>query len=497
MLWRSAVPRSLCMLISVALLCGLMEPSTTFAESQPLPETETGHSAEVIGPPASSENRAPSQHLDWESGRGRSYVIPAAEILTYIVLLNQYDRHFVEPREEYRTSGSTIRQHLTDSKWVIDNDQFKVNQFLHPYGGSVYYGLARSSGLSFWESFLYSTAGSFAWEIGGERTNPSINDMIATPIGGSFLGEALFRMASLVLETDEGRPGFFREITAAAISPPTGFNRLILGHRFDAVFPSYTPATFFRLEAGGTLTSSSHNVSSSVREHGAVGDLTLTYGLPGKQGYHYARPFDYFDFHITAVTANTLESLNTRGLLAGTTYASGNHTRGLWGLFGSYDYISPQVFRVSSTVLSLGTVWQTWLSDGMALQGTALGGAGYGAAGSIQRREERDYHYGLTPQALLALRLIFGNRAMIDFTGREYYVSRVLSPEGNGQENILRGDAAFTLRLFDRHGIALRYAVAQRNASYPNVEYRDQTVSTVSVMYVLLGASGFGAVDWR
>lgn len=361
----------------------------------------------------------------------------------------------------------------------------------------MYYGLARSSGLSFWESFLYSTAGSFAWEIAGERTNPSINDMIATPIGGSLLGEALFRMAGLVLETDDGRPGFVREAAAAAISPPTGFNRLVFGHRFDAVFPSYHPATFFRLEAGGTLTSSSHNVSSSVTEHGAVGDLTLTYGLPGKSGYHYSRPFDYFDFHVTAVTANTLESLNTRGLLLGTTYASGNDTRGLWGLFGSYDYISPQVFRVSSTALSLGTVWQTWLSDDIALQGTALGGAGYGAADSIQRKEERDYHYGMTPQALLALRLIFGNRVMIDFTGREYYVSRVLSPEGNGQENIMRGDAAFTLRIFDRHGIAVRYAVAQRNAGYPSVEYRNQTVSTVSLMYVLLGSSGFGAVEWR
>lgn len=497
MIRHLAAPRSVLGLLVCALIWSLIAPTTTIAEPGSPAVNETGRSTEFYGPPATTESAPPSQRLDWDSGRGRSYVIPAAEILTYIFLLNQYDRHFVEPREDYRTSGSTIRQHLTDSKWVIDNDQFKVNQFLHPYGGSVYYGLARSSGLSFWESFLYSTAGSFAWEIGGERTNPSINDMIATPIGGSFLGEALFRMASLVLEVDDGRPGFLREVAAAAISPPTGFNRLVFGRRFDAVFPSYKPATFFRLEAGGTLTSSSHNVASNVTEHGAVGDLTLTYGLPGKQGYHYARPFDYFDFHVTAVTANTLESLTTRGLLAGTTYASGNHTRGLWGLFGGYDYISPQVFRVSSTALSLGTVWQTWLSDGVALQGTALGGAGYGAAGSIQRREERDYHYGMTPQALLALRLIFGNRAMIDFTGREYYVSRVLSPEGNGQENIMRGDAAFTLRIFDRHGIAIRYAVAQRNASYPNVEYRDQTVSTVSLMYVLLGASGFGAVEWR
>src|SRR5262245_34796835 len=124
--------------------------------------------------------------LSWETGAGRSYVLPAGEILLYEFLLNLYDRNFVEPTDAYKTSWDTIKHNLTDSKWVIDDDQFKVNQFLHPYGGSVYYGLARSSGLNFWESFLYSAAGSFLWEIAGETTNPSINDMIATPIGGTF-----------------------------------------------------------------------------------------------------------------------------------------------------------------------------------------------------------------------------------------------------------------------------------------------------------------------
>jgi hypothetical protein len=227
-----------------------------------------------------------------------------------------------------------------------------------------------------------------------------------------------------------------------------------------------------------------------------VGDFTFTYGLPGKPGYGYTRPFDYFDFHVTAVTANTLESLNTRGLMLGRTYESGDATRGVWGLFGSFDYISPQVFRVSSTALSLGTTWQSWLSRMVALQGTALAGAGYGAAGSIQRTEERDYHYGATPQGLLALRLIFGDRAMIDLTGREYYVSSLLASE-QGEENMLRGEGSFTLRVIGQHGIALRYLVSHRDAHYPTVEYRDQTVETISLMYVLLGSSGFGAVEWR
>jgi uncharacterized protein DUF3943 len=456
----------------------------------------------LIGPvlPEEESNERPGtqkeQILNWETGAGRSYLIPGFEVLAYLFLLNQFDRHYTEPTSTYETNGDTFWHNLTDSKWVVDNDQFSVNQFLHPYSGSMYYGFARSAGLTFWESFLYSVGGSFLWEMGGETTQPSINDMIFTPIGGTFLGEPLFRMASLLLESDEGRPGFWRELGAAVISPPTGFNRLVFGNRFDTVLPSYQPATFMRLQVGGTLTSSSQNVASSITEHGAVGDFAFTYGLPGKPEYRYARPFDYFDFHATAVTANTVESVNTRGLLFGQTYASGGDRRGVWGLFGSYDYISPQVFRVSSTALSLGTVWQSWLSRSIALQGTALAGAGYGAAGSIQRSQDRDYHYGLTPQALLALRLIFGNRAMIDFTGREYYVSQVLATE-EGEENMLRADTSFTLRVFGQHGVSLRYVVSHRDANYPNIDYRNQTVGTLSLMYVFLGPSGFGAVEWR
>jgi len=181
----------------------------------------------------------------------------------------------------------------------------------------------------------------------------------------------------------------------------------------------------------------------------------------------------------------------------GTPYAFGETTRGAWGLFGSYDYISPQVFRASSVALSLGTIWQSWLSRSIALQGVALAGPGYGAAGSIQRIEERDYHYGTTGQGLLALRLIFGDRAMLDFTGREYYVSGLLSTEPHGQENILRGETSLTFRILGPHGVALRYTASHRDARYPNVEFRDQTVETISLMYVFLGKTGFGAVEWR
>ena len=127
-------------------------------------------------------------------------------------------------------------------------------------------------------------------------------------------------------------------------------------------------------------------MSPNVKEHGAVGDLTVSYGLPGKPGYSYPDPSIISTFTSPAVTANTVESLNTRGLLVGAAYESGDATRGIWGLYGSYDYISPQVFRVSTMALSLGTTWQTWLSQDHRTSGDRPGGPGYGAAGSIQRR---------------------------------------------------------------------------------------------------------------
>lgn len=486
-------------LLTGALTLALVTPGAGFAQEGPSPDARTSPAlpqAAPIGPPAPE---GPKQRLNWETGAGRSYVIPAGELIGYLVLLNQFDRHFVDPKDVYRTGTKSTWKNLTDSKWVIDTDPFATNQFLHPYGGSIYHGIARSTGLNFWESFGYAAAGSFLWEIGGETGAPSINDQITTPIAGSFLGEPLFRMASLLLESDGGRPGFWQELGAAVLSPPTGFNRLVFGNRFDAVFPSHNPAISTRFQLGTSVNTvlRGQGLVSRFKENEATADFQLAYGLPGKPGYSYTRPFDYFSFQATASSANTFENIITRGLLVGAPYAVGDSYRGVWGLYGTYDYIAPQVFRVSSTALSLGTTAQWWLSHSVALQGTALGGVGYGAAGTIHGSGERDYHYGATPQGLLELRLILGDRAMLNVTAHEYYVSGLGSTENRGSENIARGTASFTLRVYDQHAIALRYIASTRDAHYSDLPDRHQTVGTVTIGYTYLGGTGFGAVDWR
>ncbi len=168
----------------------------------------------------------------------------------------------------------------------------------------------------------------------------------------------------------------------------------------------------------------------------------------------------------------------------------------MWGIYGSYDYIAPQIFRVSTTALSLGTTAQWNLTHSVALQGTGLLGVGYGAAGTIHGVGERDYHYGATPQALLALRLILGERAAVDVSARDYFVSRVASTEDRGSENIARGEAAVTLRVFRNHAVAVRYNYSRREANYPDLGDRLQTRATFSIFYTLLNDRKFGAVQW-
>ncbi|MBZ5637193.1 MAG: DUF3943 domain-containing protein [Acidobacteriia bacterium] len=435
--------------------------------------------------------------LSWETGVGKSYVIPAFEIFGFDFLLNQADRHFIDA-EAYGSNLSTIRHNLS-TRWVVDTDPFSVNQFLHPVQGSMYHGFARSAGLGYWKSLGYTLAGSVLWEEAGENTTPSINDQIASGVGGTFLGEPLFRMASLTLEKGGAEPGFWRKLRAAITSPPTGFNRLAGGDRFDAVFPSHAPAVFTRVQLGGSRTAqvSEQGDTHTVKRVEATADYSMAYGLPGMPDYGYERPFDYFHFEFTASSANTFENIMSRGLLVGRSYAAGETYRGIWGLYGSYDYISPQIFRVSSNAVSIGTTAQWWLSRGVALQGTALGGIGYGAAGTIRGGGERDYHYGLTLQELVAFRFIFGGRVTLDATARHYYVSGIASTESRGSEYILRGDTALTVRVYHRHAFTLKYVTSRRNAHYPDLVDRYQTVGTVSLAYTHLGATRFGAVEWR
>jgi hypothetical protein len=453
----------------------------------------------------------------WGVGDARSFLIPGLEIPAYELLLNRFD-HYEEDEPTYPSPIDNFRVNLHRS-WVVDNDKFSTNQFLHPYSGSIYQGLARSAGLDFWQASAYTFAGSLLWEEAGENTAPSINDQIVTGIGGNFLGEPLFRMASLLLERDANEPRWWRELAAGMISPPTAFNRLAFGDRFSPVFSSNDPALYTRFDVGAnayTNYTSDVNVNAdpsappatqNLQRPRADANLVVAYGLPGKPDYSYDRPFDYFNFDLGLDTATGVESVFSRGLLYGTDYALGRNYRGIWGLYGLYDYAAPNIFRVSTTAGAVGTTGQWWLSRRMALQETALLGVGYAAGGVIHGdgvsrpgplgEGQRNYHYGVAPESVIALRFIFSDRAAIEATARGYYISKLGATETTGSETIERVDVALTVRVYGLHGIIVRYRISNRDGRYVGEPTSHQRVATVDVGYTLIGEDGLGAVDWR
>ncbi|HSN32498.1 MAG TPA: DUF3943 domain-containing protein [Ideonella sp.] len=425
--------------------------------------------------------------------------LPAWEIVGFQALVNRANRWFGSQPDDYRVSLPSIRRNLT-SDWGTDKDPFRINQLGHPYQGAIYQGFARSAGFDYWHSLAYTFAGSALWEIAGENTHPSRNDQVASGIGGSFLGEALYRMSSLVLERGGGLDPFWREVAAAAISPSAGFNRWALGARPGGAFSSHDAAYYSRLQFGysGSVKSDVGTSRRDVRRHEAQIDFAIDYGLPGRPGYDYARPFDYFAFQATASSANTIESVMTRGLLLGRPYGIGDAWRGVWGLYGSYDYIAPQTWRVSTTALAVGSTAQWWLGRTLSLQGTALAGLGYAAVGTTRGRiGERDYNYGVAPQALLALRLTDDDRTSLDLVAREYFVSNLASGTSGGRDNIVRGEASLSWRIAPRRALTLRLVANRRDARFTALGTTRQTQVTAGVFYSLIGQDRFGVVDWR
>lgn len=428
----------------------------------------------------------------------KNYFVPLLDIVAFDTLLNRFNYHFIEP-ETYKVSLTSIRRNAA-SRWVLDRDPFSINQFLHPYQGAMYHGFARSAGLNYWESLAYTFGASALWEVAGETTPPSRNDQISTGFGGTFLGEPLFRLASRVLERSDHLSGFWRELSAAVISPPTGFNRLAYGDRFRGVSPSRDPSSFTRIQFGMMGTASiQRTLTQAIARNEAVADFSSAYGLPGDSKYVYQRPFDYFNIQFTTSTGSRFENIFARGLLVGTTYGHGaDRHRGIWGVYGMYDYVAPQVFRVSSTALALGTTLERKLSGSGALQGSLLAGVGYGAGGGLGTENSNDYHFGVTPQLLADLRIIPTDRLAFDLTLRDYYVSRLASVKHQGSEHISRADALISVRLKGRHGASVRYIWSRRAASGAEPGQADivQSRGSFGLLYTYIHGTRFGAVDF-
>ena len=327
--------------------------------------------------------------------------------------------------------------------------------------------------------------------IAGETRVPVEKRSLATALA-DFLGEPSRR-------TGCGTIGFaapFWRKAAPSSSPAVDPIVSSTAAASKGVFPTRSPSFFTRAQVATWGRRRSEIFKQSFSPKQAVADFSIDYGLPKCELFKYRRPFDYFTLQFTMSSANASRTSSRAGCWSDGTMAR----RGPIAASGDSTDLrlrAPQVFRVSSTALGLGTTLQRRISGSSALQTSIIAGLGYGAAGTIHGTSTRDFHYGMTPQALVANRFIASNRVALEVTLRDYYVSSVAATEHNGTENILRADALFTYRFHTNQAMSVRYVWSQRNASYPDLGNVVQSRGSVGLFYTYLGGgSRFGAVDW-
>jgi Domain of unknown function (DUF3943) len=98
----------------------------------------------------------------------------------------------------------------------FDSNTFSFN-WTHSMAGAIYYNYARTNHFNPGASFAFTLASSSFWEFFVEfREVVSINDMIATPIGGVSIGESFFQLGRYFRSQ---RPTFINKI-ARLISNP-------------------------------------------------------------------------------------------------------------------------------------------------------------------------------------------------------------------------------------------------------------------------------------
>src|SRR6185503_12815225 len=147
------------------------------------------------------------------------------------------------------------------------------------------------------------------------------------------------RISDLVLKDNPGGRHFWHDLLADIVSPPRAVNRRAFGERFRNELADSAPATSWQVRLGATLDALAKDYSkpSTLLNRDAAAEFSMSYGLPGKPGYDYERPLDYFDFQASLLsnTTNPIENVMIRGLLKGTNTAETSRSRGIWGLYGT------------------------------------------------------------------------------------------------------------------------------------------------------------------
>jgi hypothetical protein len=433
----------------------------------------------------------------------KNYWRPAVEIIGLNAGVWACDRYIIANDAVYNIDLNTMRRNLQHG-FVWDNDQFSTNLLGHPYHGGLYFNAARVNGMNFWQSSPYTFAGSLMWEFFMENEYPSINDFIATPIGGMALGEITFRLSGLLIDSRAaGWNRFGREFLTTLISPMRGLNRILNGEAWKTgnaqEHDSGDEHLTFYIGTGHRALAEDSEFKNRI-DNTLFLDLRLFYGNLFSDDHE--KPYDAF---LVRTSFNffsgqpVIGSVNVIGQLWGESYASKNKNTTLhWGVFQHFDYYdSNTIFerqRINSyriaeaAAFGVGGQYAVALNRNIRfgissyLNGILLGGS----ITDHYRTINRDYNLGSGFSSKLMAGLFVRNNAGLHAKFEDYRLFTWKGAGDEGRTKLTVLNLSFEYCFKKHYMLSIETSYYSRGSFYnyfPAVEY--QTVeSKIGIGYL-------------
>jgi hypothetical protein len=359
-----------------------------------------------------------------------------------------FDRYIFNA--DFARIGFNSWSHNLKTGFEWDTDRFGMNYFFHPYSGAGYFNAARANGYGFYESVPFAFGGSLMWELFGENTLPSVNDLINTTVTGAFLGEVTYRLSSDFLDDrTTGSERVFRELLAGIINPGRAFGRLLQGK-----FTRVTTEEIYQKEPLNMTFSAGPHVVNDGRKFGAGAtdemlSLQLDYGNPFEQ--RSRKLFDYFklrgDLTIGA-GRKIIDNVIGQGILFGKNIRSGNLDV-LLGAFQHYDFWDNKTFELGTIAFGAGAISKLPISASSNLYFDLQLGLVPLAGNSTQLGPDtsqfRDYNYGGGGEGKFETTLNLGRWANVTFKGFYYWIHTYVGTAGESFVGIVKPGVAFRI----------------------------------------------------
>lgn len=279
--------------------------------------------------------------------------IAAGEIFGLNMGIWAFDRYVIKGDYAY-ISMKTIKDNLKGG-FYWDNDQLGTNMFMHPYHGNLYFNSARSNGFNYWYSGVYALGGSAMWELFMENEHPSINDIIATPIGGMAIGEVFYRGSDMILD-DRKRGGerVKREILAFLVTPTRGLTRLINGDAWKVRSTSGRQFGLPQISAEISAGVRALEIKDDILDKGVGAAISGSVEYGDRYDSENPKPYDYFTIRASLNIQKTqplLGQVNIMGRLWGAELKDNEKDYWNIGIYQHFDYYdSDTISSVSNEI---------------------------------------------------------------------------------------------------------------------------------------------------